>query len=140
MPDLKTYDLFISHAWRYNDDYYRIEKMLKEANFFNWRNYSVPQHDPLIDPNTYSGKTILANKLDLQIRPANCVIILSGMYAVYSEWILKEIEIARSYNKPIIGVKPWGQINVPTIIQSSAKTIVGWNTDTIVNAIRIYSL
>lgn len=24
MPSLRTYDLFISHAWSYGDDYYRI--------------------------------------------------------------------------------------------------------------------
>ena len=35
MPELKTYDLFLSHAWRYNDDYYRLEKMLKEAPLFS---------------------------------------------------------------------------------------------------------
>ena len=56
MPELKMYDLFLSHAWRYNDDYYKLEKMLKEASLFKWRNYSVPKHDPLIDPNSYAGK------------------------------------------------------------------------------------
>ncbi len=140
MPELKTYDLFISHAWKYNDDYYRLEEMLKEAFFFKWRNYSVPVHDPLIDPNTIVGKNKLISMLDAQVKPVNCVLILSGMYASHSDWILKEIEIAKAYNKPIIGVKPWGLINVPTIIQNSANTIVGWNTDTIVNAIRTYSI
>jgi len=24
MPELKTYDLFLSHAWRYNDEYYSM--------------------------------------------------------------------------------------------------------------------
>ena len=34
MPSLKTYDLFISHAWRYNADYNRIVEMLNAAPDF----------------------------------------------------------------------------------------------------------
>lgn len=48
MPQLRIYRLFISHAWIYNDDYYTLVKMLKNANHFYWHNYSVPEHDPLI--------------------------------------------------------------------------------------------
>jgi len=89
MPELKTYDLFLSHSWRYNDDYYRLEKMLKEALFFKWRNYSVPKHDPLIDPNTYVGKAKLTELLDRQVKPVNCVLILGGMYDAHSEYSYK---------------------------------------------------
>lgn len=140
MPDLKLYDLFISHAWRYNDDYYRLEEMLNDASLFSWRNYSVPTHDPLIDPNTYIGKNKLVQLLDNQVRPVNCVLILGGMYAAYSEWILKEIEIAQSYNKPIIGIYPWGRQNMPLAIQNVATELVGWNTSTIISAIRRNSI
>ena len=30
MPALKTYDVFISHAWKYNDQYYNLINMLNE--------------------------------------------------------------------------------------------------------------
>ena len=46
MPTLKTYDVFISHAWKYSDDYDRIVEFLNKAPNFKWRNYSVPRHDP----------------------------------------------------------------------------------------------
>lgn len=122
MPDLKTYDLFISHAWKYNYGYYRLEKILKEAPFFKWRNYSVPVHDPLIDPNTPAGKSKLIEELDQQIKPVNCVLVLAGMYAAHSDWIEQEIKIANKYNKPIIGVKPWGQERIPWIVESQYST------------------
>jgi len=140
MPELKTYDLFISHAWRYNADYYRLEELLQKASYFKWRNYSVPEHDPLIDPDSYTGRSKLAPLIDKQIKPVNCVIILGGMYAAYSEWIQKEIKIAESYNKPILGIYPWGQLNMPSAVKNSAIELVGWNTATIVDAIRRYSL
>lgn len=136
MPELKLYDLFISHAWNYNDEYYQLENMLQEALLFKWRNYSVPVHDPLVDPNTSVGKAKLITLIDKQVKPVNCVLILGGMYAAHSNWILKEIEIASAYKKPIIGIYPWGQKNMPLAIQDAATDIVGWNTSSIVNSIR----
>lgn len=63
MPTLKTYDLFISHAWNYNKDYYALEKLLFSATLFKYRNYSVPEHDPVIDPNSESGRRKLSSAL-----------------------------------------------------------------------------
>jgi hypothetical protein len=140
MPQLKIYDLFLSHAWNYNEDYYRLEKMLNDASYFIWRNYSVPEHNPLIDSNTTIGKSKLTDLIAGQLKPVNCVLILGGMYAAYSEWILKEIEIAKYYNKPIIGIYPWGQVNMPLAIQKVATEVINWNTNTIVDAIRRNSL
>ena len=140
MPALKTYDLFISHAWNYNADYYKLESFLNKAPLFKWRNYSVPEHDPLIDPKSNTGRGKLLKMLDIQLRPSNCVLILGGMYASYSDWINKEIELAIKYNKPIVAIYPWGQQRMPNIIQESADEIVGWNTNSIVNAIRKNSI
>lgn len=109
MSELKTYDIFISHAWRYNDDYYRLVNILNGAPNFKWRNYSVPQHDPVLNPDDPSDEKTLFIELEQQIKPVNCVLILCGMYVTYSKWIQKEIEIALSYKKPIIGIKPWGK-------------------------------
>jgi len=106
---------------------------LKTAPYFSWRDYSVPEHDPLPTDK-------LAQRLYNQIRPVNSVIIVAGMYVPRSDWILTEIKIAKKLNKPIIGVKPWGARAVPIIVRSVAEEIVGWNTDSIVSAIRRYSI
>jgi hypothetical protein len=140
MPELKTYDLFISHAWRYNEEYYRLVDILKAAPYFYWRNYSVPEHDPKVDPDSDFGKRTLLIGLDNQIKPVNCVLILAGMYVTYSYWINKEIELSQKHYKPIIGIKPWGQINVPKVVQDAAIEMVSWNTDSIVSAIRRNSI
>jgi len=138
MPNLKTYDLFLSHMWRNdeNSEYYRLERFLRAANNFSWRNYSVPEHDPL---GTKTEKQ-LEEALDRQIRPVNCFVIVAGMYANYRKWIQKELDIARLYGKPIVGVIPWGQERTPIEVQNAAKEMVGWNTDSIVSAIRSHSL
>ncbi len=138
MPALKTYDLFLSHMWRKidNSEYYRLENLLKQANNFAWRNYSVPEHDPL---GTKTDKE-LREALDLQIRPVNCFLIISGMYVNHRKWIQEELDIAKSYGKPIIGIIPQGQERIPVEVQNAANEMVGWNTDSIVTAVRKWSI
>lgn len=136
MPTLKKYHLFISHAWEHNAEYYRLESMLKSAKNFEFKNYSVPEHDPL---GTKTDKELLA-ALNRQMKPTQCVLILAGMYVNHREWIQAEIAIAKGYNKPIVGIRPWGQQRTPRAVQEAANQMVGWNTDSIVRAIRVHSL
>ncbi len=140
MPALKTYDLFVSHAWTYNQAYYKLIDLLDTAPNLYFRNYSVPSHDPVLDPNSSYGRDKLTRALDAQIRPVNCVVIISGMYATYRYWIDKEIEIAKRYSKPIIGLVPWGQLRTPLNVQRAASEMVRWNASSIVSAIRRHSL
>ena len=92
-------------------------------------------HDPLIDPTQPAGKTTLKNLLKNQISPASKVIIISGMYAAHSEWIDFEIGTSTDYDKYIIGLKPWGQQRIPSKVQDNATVMVGWNKDSLINAI-----
>ncbi len=140
MPLLKTYDLFISHPWSYNSEYYPLVDLLRQAPNFKWRNYSVPEHDPVLDPTKESGKKALRAELEGQIRPVNCVLIIGGMYVPHSDWILDEIGFAQKYGKPIIGIKPRGAQVMPRAVSGLADTIVGWTTESIVSAIRKHAL
>jgi hypothetical protein len=130
MPALRTYKVFISHAWRYDDDYYRVEKMLNQAPNFQWKNLSVPRHDPILNSEQ------LTKELHNQMRPSEAFVILAGMYVSHSDWIQYEINFARRIGRPIIGIKPWGNTVIPKAVQDGADEIVGWNTDSIVAAIR----
>jgi len=133
MPGLRTYSVFISHAWKYNDEYYRLVEMLDRAPNFTWYNLSVPEHDPVTIKD-------VEYELNNRMRPANVVLVLSGMYAAHSDWMEYEINFARRIGRPIIAVRPWAQVLVPTIIQNAARTEVGWNTASIVAAIRDFAL
>ncbi len=136
MPFLKRYKLFISHAWDYNESYHRLLELLNDAPNFRFDNYSVPEHDPLgVDTDL-----ALVRALYRQMRPASVILILAGMYANHRQWIQKEIEIAEQLDKPIIGIIPWGQERTPAAIQEAATNMVRWNTASIVDAIRSYSL
>lgn len=136
MPQLKDYRLFISHRWKYGETYNSMVKLLDNHQYFSWINYSVPEHDPLIDPSSKTGKAKLIELLDNQIKPVQCVIICAGMYVNSSNWIQEEINIATSYKKPIVAVKPRGNILTPTMVQTAATRLVNWNGESITEAIR----
>lgn len=140
MPELRWYYLFVSHAWTYHEDYYRLEEFLQVAPNFIYKNYSVPTHDPLIEPGTIVGENRLFDLLVAQVRPVQCVIVIAGMYAAHRYWIDKEIAIAQMLNKPIVGVVPWGQERVPQSVKFAAREMVRWNTDSIVSAIRRHAI
>lgn len=134
MSALRQYHTFISHAWKYDADYYRIEQMLNEAANFSWNNLSVPRHDPILNAEQ------LTKELNNQMRPADIFIILAGMYVAHSEWIQYEINFARRIGRPILGIRPWGSTVVPVAVQKGADEIVGWNSPSIVSAIRRLAL
>ncbi len=136
MPNLRDYHIMISHSWDYNADYETIKGWLDDAKNFTWTNYSVPLSKPL---DTKSKKE-LKEKLRTRISLCSSIVILSGMYVSYSEWIDYEIDTALELGKPIIGVKPRGQERIPTKVSNNADVMVGWNSASVVKAVRDYSL
>lgn len=133
---LRDYHILISHSWDYGDDYRTIKSWLDSAGYFKWSDYSVRIENP-IDANS---KAELKQRIANRISSCSCVIVLAGMYVAYSEWIDFEIETALRYNKPIIGVRPLGQLRVPDEVSSNADIMVGWTRDGIVSAVRQYAL
>ena len=127
----KTYRLFISHSWAYGDAYDKIVEMLDEQGL-NYYNHSVPKDDPI---HTKGTQKELRAAIDAQIKGTSCVLILAGVYSSYSKWINEEIDIAKSYGKPIIAIEPWGSERTSAIVKNNADRIVKWQGKSIVNAI-----
>jgi hypothetical protein len=127
----KEYNLFISHCWSYDEDYVRLCKLLDKAEGFQWKNYSVSADDPLAG----GSRKKLAEEIDRQIRLASAVLVISGIYVSYREWIQFEIDLADRYNKPLVGIVPWGNTNIPDGVRNSAWEIVNWSTSSIIDAI-----
>lgn len=132
MPYLHNYRLFISHAWRYSDRYRRAVRFLDDANNFLWTNYSVPEDDAFEGMNSSE----LTEAMKRQIRPVQCVIIVSGMYINHSAWIQFEMDFAKQLRKPILGIRRWGEQRTPQSVVDCADELVRWNSASIVAAIR----
>lgn len=128
----EKYRLFISHSWAYSDAYDKIIEMLTKQGL-DFYDHSVPINDPI---HTNGTDKQLRVAIDAKIKGTSCVIILAGVYSTYSKWINKEIEICKSYKKPIVAVEPWASEKTSKIVKSSADRIVKWQGSSIVKAIR----
>lgn len=131
------YHLFISHSWTYRDSYERLVKLLESKPNFHYKNFSVPKDDPV---HNAKNEEQLCKAIKNQMKPVSCVLVLAGVYSTYSKWINIEIEMAQDMGKKIIAIEPRGSIKTSSVVKNAADVIVKWNSDSIVKAIRGYSL
>lgn len=140
-----TYNLniFISHSWQHPDHYETLRTWIFNNHWkigdvdLNFNNYSVPRDDPIHNaPNAQ----MLQNAIDALIISSHIVIIPTGMYSSYSEWIDKELQSAQKHDKPILGVRPRGQQKNSGVVQENADKTVGWKEKSVLNGIVELSL
>lgn len=129
---MRPFNIFISHSWNYDNQRQGLTNLLNQRKYFDWEDYSVPPHDPI---HTNGTDKQLRDEIAKRIFKSDIVIVLAGVYASYSKWIQKEIEIAKN-SKPILAVAPWGSEKTSQIVKDHAKKIVRWNTESVVEAIR----
>ena len=133
---MKTHHLFISHSWSYSDAYDNLIKLLRGRSYFRFADYSVPRDDPIHEAGTDRE---LREAIRGKMAFGSVVLIMAGVYASYSKWIDKEIVLAKeSFDppKPIVAIEPWGSEKTSALVKEAADSIVGWNTNSIVGAIR----
>lgn len=130
------YRIFISHSWSYSEQYDKIEEFLKQENV-NYYNHSVPKDDPV---HTNGTDAQLEAAIEAKVKGCSCVIILAGVYATYSKWINKEIQIAQKYDKPIIAVEYWGSERTSSVVKQAADVIVEWQAKSVADAVRKYAI
>ena len=134
--------VFISHSWSYSGHY---EKLAMWVFRRNWRfgqaslkllDYSVPRNDPI---HNASSQRQLQDAIYAKIARSHVIVIPTGMYANYSNWIQKEISGSNVYSKPILAVNPWGQQRTSSVVSGAAALTVGWNSNSVIGGIwRLY--
>ena len=109
-----------------------LRRLLLTRGYFNVQFLETPPHDPINSSNSSYVKSVIRDN----ISRSDVVIGMAGVYASYSDWMRWELDTAKSLGKPILGVVPWGQVNVSRVVQERADMIVRWNTESIVEAVR----
>jgi hypothetical protein len=132
MPKLRRYGLFVSHAWKYGEEYARFSSMLFRVRLFSFVDYSASRDHP-VDATTERG---IAAALKRQIEPTDVMIVLAGMYVSHRDWMLREINLAQRLGKPIVGVHPYGSLRMPRAVSDVADEIVGWRGTSVAHAVR----
>lgn len=138
-PATRSVRIFISHAWKHDDDYRKLgdwitcHPVYHNGLMINFVSNSVPKDKPLIG---VADDAEIARALFDKIRGSDIVVGLTAMYSAHSEWIDFEHRIAFCLRKPILAVRPNGQRRNATNIQRySSGEIVGWRRDSVIQGI-----
>jgi Thoeris protein ThsB, TIR-like domain len=134
---MQVYDIFITHAWRYHDDWIKLSNLLDAHKSIKWRNFSVPWYDPALDPNTALGARAIRSWLDGQIRPVIGTILLDSVYAVKSarKWLDLEIELSRAHAKPVLAIPAYSATSVSREAIEVSDGIAAWNAAEIIESL-----
>lgn len=121
--DTKIYKLYITQIKEDQEENLRFIERLEGAYDFQWENYSLPGEESLEDIKNH-------------INQAEVVILLSGLYSLYPDYLQQVVDISHSLNKPIVIIRPYGVENIPLELEEKAQEVVGWNSPCIVDAIK----
>jgi hypothetical protein len=123
--------LFVAHAWEDSEDYPRIFEYLESARNFYYRNTSTPDAKP---PPDLEGQR---EDLRRQIGIAEILIAPASLYRAHADLLLFQMNFAKSANKPVLLIRPFG-VNavVPKVLSERADDVVDWDERGLVDAIR----
>ena len=88
-------DIFISHAWRFHDEWKILVNIIDQIEEIEWRNFSTPWHDPALKPTNKLGLQSITNTLKTQIIPCDLCFFISDLYLINSN--LKWLKIAENF-------------------------------------------
>lgn len=131
----KTYSLFISHSWDYDDTLKNLKDLLDSRGYFPAVYTQVEKDCPI---NSEKAAVIKAN-ITKRLNESDVLLAIAGLYASYSEWMQWEMDKAKELGLNVIGVIPRGQERISTEVSNRSVIDVRWNADSIVTAIREYS-
>ena len=81
MPALYDYRIFISHAWRYGDEYNRLVNLLDASPWFSYYNYSAPKEKPLALSSPHASYHEIAQAITAKIQRAEA----KGVYHLWGK-------------------------------------------------------
>ncbi|WP_400199530.1 nuclease [Methanobrevibacter smithii] len=119
--DNKIYRLIISNGYDKNKEYMKFIEQMYSKNDFLWKE-------------SISGSYSTANKEFFE--KIDVIILLAGLYNYNKKTFNDLIKASENYNIPIVLVRPHGLEEVPENLEKEASTIVGWNANCIIDAIK----
>lgn len=130
MSERNPVKLFVSHAWENDADYHRVFEYLESTSNFYYLNLSDPEQRPSGD------EEACKDAIRSQIKDAEAVILLAGMYDTHRKWLDFQMHAAKAFDKPIIAMEPFGGVTrTPEDICELADEVVEWNERSMVDAI-----
>lgn len=129
-----THDIFISHSWRYDQEWTDMVALLDEAFGLNWRNWSLPWHDPGLNRFSPSGHALLEETLEGQLSQCSAALILADVCRAERgpQWLRIQIDLAKKHGCPLLGVGAQKDGTFPAEFRGDMDAVVPWSKDAIV--------
>lgn len=135
----RSLDLFLTHAWRYHEDWTRATGLFDSLAGLNWRNFSVPWHDPAMDFRSERGGQFIRAWLESQIAPVDAVVLLAGVWQIGSarQWVELELDYAARHRKCVIGLPDIDASvdSFPSELRGRVAAVVPWDANQIVTTL-----
>ncbi|MGN0176516.1 MAG: nuclease [Methanobrevibacter sp.] len=119
--DNKIYNLIITNGFDKNKEYGQFTERLYSKTDFLWKE-------------SMSGSYSSAGEEFYQ--KVDRIILLAGIYNDNEELFKDLLNASEKYKIPIVLVRPLGIEEVPIELEEKAATIVGWNANCIIDAIK----
>jgi hypothetical protein len=131
MSDASPIRVFVSHLFEKHPDYLRVFEYLESREKFHYLNVSNP------DPIPGAGKELLKDELRSQIKASEVMVLPVSIYDLNRDLVTFQMDCAGAFNKPIIGVKSFGEtVVIQKIILDRVADVVEWDARSIVDALR----
>lgn len=119
--DDKIYNLIISQGFDKQKEYGQFTEKLYSKTDFLWKE-------------SMSGAYATAG--EEFYKKVDRIILLAGLYNDNKELFEDLVNASEKHNIPIVLVRPLGVEEVPENLEEKAATIVGWNANCIIDAIK----
>lgn len=131
MSESNPIRVFVTHCFEESDDYLRVFEFLESVDRFYYLNVSKPDNVPLT-----GGPDAVRDELIVQIKEAEAVVVLSGLYEDRQDLVKFMMDAADANNKNMIAIRPFGRAaEVPAEVTARAKEVIEWNNREIADAL-----
>ena len=119
--DEKIYNLIITNGFDKNNEYAQFTDKLYSKVDFRWK-------ESISGSYAHAGESFY-QKIDR-------IIMLAGLYNDNKELFEDLLKASKTFNIPIVLVRPFGIEEIPEKLEENAATIVGWNANCIIDSIK----
>ena len=132
MSESNPIRVFVTHSFEETDDYLRVFEFLESDERFFYLNVSKPENIP-----TGGGMEAIKNELLSQVRAAEAVIVLPGLFSLQADLVRYMMDVAKANDIGMIAIRPYGGLmETPEEIANRVQEHIEWNEREIVDALR----
>jgi hypothetical protein len=132
MSERNPIRVYAVHGWQRDEDYARLFEYMESADNFYYKAVSNPDEKSPLGEGAAVRRTLIGEAL----KNAECVVCPAGTWERFNEWARYTLDVARSLDLPVVAIEHFGPKNMDLYLKGYASETVGWDSRSIVDAIR----